>query len=108
MPSGRAPPSSISSRSTPLTVILPSSTSSAGRMRRNSNACERLPPNSAYMMSLRMRSPSKADPYETGIGTLAILTLTPRTSMQRWMSFSVRSMSSAPGISSNGMLTTCS
>ena len=70
--------------------------------------CERLPPNSAYMMSLRMRSPSKADPYETGIGTLAILTLTPRTSMQRWMSFSVRSMSSAPGISSKGMLTTCS
>ena len=77
-------------------------------MRRNSKARLRLPPNSAYMMSLRMRSPSKAEPYDTGIGTLAILTLTPRTSMQRWMSFSVRSMSSAPGISSNGMLTTCS
>ena len=62
MPSGRAPPSSMPSMSVPLTVILPSSTSSAGFMRRNSNALERLPPNSAYMMSLRMRSPSKADP----------------------------------------------
>ena len=58
--------------------------------------------------SLRTRSPSNAEPYETGIGTLAILTLTPRTSMQRWISFSARSMSSAPGISSNGIETTCS
>ena len=68
----------------------------------------RLPPNSAYMTSLRTRSPSKAEPYDTGIGTLAIFTLTPRTSMARWMSFSVRSMSSAPGISSKGIETTCS
>ena len=36
------------------------------------------------------------------------LTLTPRTSMQRWTSFSARSRSSAPGISSNGIDTTCS
>ena len=79
-----------------LTVILPSSTSSAGLMRRYSKARVRLPPNSAYMVSLRMRSPSKAEPYDTGIGTLAIFTFMPRTSMQRWMSCSVRSMSSAP------------
>ena len=77
-------------------------------MRRYSKARLRLPPNSAYMISLRTRSPSKADPYETGIGTLAMRTFTPRTSMQRWMSFSVRSMSSAPGISSKGIETTCS
>ena len=42
------------------------------------------------------------------MGTRVILTLMPRTSMQRWMSFSARSSSLAPGISSNGMLTTCS
>ena len=60
------------------------------------------------MLSLRTRSPSKAEPKATGIGTLAILTLTPRTSMQRWTSFSARSRSFSPGISSKGMLTTCS
>ncbi len=80
----------------PTRVTLPSSTSSAGRMRRYSKARVRLPPNSAYMASLRTRSPSKAEPYDTGIGTLAIFTLMPRTSTARWISRSVRSMSSAP------------
>ena len=108
MPSDMAPPTSQVSRSGPTIVTLPSSTSSAGLMRRYSKARARLPPNSMRRMSLRTRSPSKAEPNATGIGTLFIFTLTPRTSMQRWMSFSARSMSSAPGISSKGIETTCS
>ncbi len=66
-------------------------------MVQNSKAGVRWPPISQCMSSLRMRSPSKAGLYETGIGMWVILIFSPRTLMAR------------STISSTGTeLTTCS
>ena len=62
MPSGSAEPSGTSSISGPTTVILPSSTSASSRVVTYSKAGVRLPPNSTWVCSLRMRSPSNAAP----------------------------------------------
>ena len=53
--------------------ILPSVISEASSVRTHSNAGVRCPPASAYVSSLRTRSPSNAGPYATGTGTSATL-----------------------------------
>ena len=80
IPSGRAVPSSTASMSEPISSIAASSISSSSTEVTNSKAEVLLPPNSACTSALRMRSPSKAGPKDTGTGTSETRTLQPRTS----------------------------